>query len=131
MAAPTYTHKPIPANPGPEDNLGGQVVDANRVAVQGLGSGFVTTDISASPIVSPATLTSAVTTVTPPNGAIRMTILNNGATNPLLFSELVGMATNFSLAAGVQTTIDIGRMGAIYFKSTLGTTMQFFFSMVD
>jgi hypothetical protein len=49
----------------------------------------------------------------------------------LTFSELVGMGTSFSVANGVQVTIDIGRMGKIYFASAAGTTMQFYFSMVD
>lgn len=132
MAAPTYTRRPIPVNPGPEDNLGGQVVDGNRIAIQGLGSGIITTDISGTPITSPATIATSVTTITVPISAIRVTFSNLDATNNLLISELVGMATNFTLLPKTSQTFDIGRQGFIYLKSSAATvSCAFVFELVD
>jgi hypothetical protein len=135
MAAPTYTHKPVPINPGPEDNLGGQVVDANRIALQGVASGFITTDISASAITSPATVTtSAITTLTVPVSAIRVYITNTMTTNTdLLFvSELSALTTYDILNAGVTREYDCTRMGNIYLKGNgASITVAFAFQLVD
>lgn len=131
-AAPTYTRKPIPVTPGPQDNLGGQVVDGNRITVQGLASGIITTDISASPITSPTSLTTSVTTITCPISAIRVIISNLDATNNVLISELVGMATTFALLPKTSQAFDIGRQGFIYLKSSSGTvSCSFAFELVD
>jgi len=131
-AAPTYTRKPVPVVPGPQDNLGGQVVDGNRITVQGLASGIITTDISASPITSPTSLTTAVTTITCPISAIRVIISNLDATNNVLISELVGMSTYFTLLPKTSQQFDIGRQGFIYLKSSTGTvSCSFAFELVD
>src|SRR5579872_1566192 len=114
MAAPTYTHKPAPVSPGPEDNLGGQVADANRIAIQGLGSGFITTDITGTPVTSPVALSTSVTTLTVPISAIRVLISNLDSTNNVLVSELSGMSTYYTLLPKTSQEFDIGRQGFIY-----------------
>lgn len=138
MAAPGYTHKSTPASgagEGEQSNIGGQVMDANRVAVQGLGSGFITTDISTSAITSPATVsTSAVTTLTVPLNAIRCFITNTMTTaSDLLFvSELSAMGTYDIINAGATREYDCGRMGNIYLKgSGASITASFAFQLVD
>ena len=138
MAAPTYTHKSTPI-PGPaegqQNNLGGQVMDANRVAVQGLGSGFITTDISGTPITSPATVsTSATTTLTVPVNAIRVFITNTMTTSTdlLYVSELSSMGTYDIINAGQTREYDLGRMGNIYLKAAgASVTASFAFQLVD
>lgn len=132
MAAPTYTHKPAPLNPGPEDNLGGQVVDGNRVAVQGIASGFITTDISGSPVTSPLTLSTGVTTITVPVSAISVTISNLDATNNVLVSELVGMGAYFGIPPKTVQTFEIARQGFIYLKASASTPVcSFVFQLID
>jgi len=132
MAAPTYTHKPAPVTPGPEDNLGGQVVDANRVAIQGVASGFITTDIAASPNTSPLTLSTGVTTIVVPSSAIAVTFSNLDSTNNVLVSELVGMGTYFTLLPKTAQTFEIARQGNIYVKGSAATPIvSFIFQLVD
>lgn len=132
MAAPTYTHKPAPVNPGPEDNLGGQVVDGNRVAVQGIASGFITTDISASPVTSPLTLSTGVSTITVPVSAITVTISNLDGTNNVLVSELVGMGTYFTILPKTVQTFEIARQGNLYLKASASTPIcSFVFQLID
>jgi hypothetical protein len=138
MAAPTYTHKTPPtsgAGEGEQDNLGGQVMDANRVAIQGLGSGFITTDVSGTPITSPATVsTSAVTTITIPANAIRMFITNTMTVNTdlLYVSELSGVTTYDIINAGATREYDCGRMGNLYLKANgANVTASFAFQLVD
>lgn len=106
-------------------------MDANRVAIQGLASGIITTDVTGTPVTSPVTLSSSVTTITIPANAIRMYIANSGATNAMSFSELVGMGTSVTLNTGQSVTLDVGRMGNIYLKSTSGTSCSFYFQLVD
>ena len=132
MAAPTYTHKPAPVTPGPEDNLGGQVVDGNRVAVQGIASGFITTDISASPNTSPLTLSTGVTTITIPVSAITVTLSNIDSTNNVLVSELVGMGTYFTLLPKTSQTFEVARQGFLYLKASASTPIvSFVFQLID
>lgn len=132
MAAPTYSHKPSPVNPGPEDNLGGQAVDANRIAIQGIGSGFITTDISASPITSPTTLSTGVTTVTVPVSAISIIITNLDTTNNVLVSELVGMGATFAILPKTSVTLQLTRQGFLYLKSSASTvSCSFVFQLID
>lgn len=132
MAAPTYPHKTPAVEPGPESNLGGQVVDGNRVAIQGLGSGFVTTDVSGSPITSPATATGTVTILNVPLSAIRVIISNTDATNSLFVSELSDASTYYLLPKGATQSFDLGRQSKVYVKSSSSSTVfSFAFQIVD
>jgi hypothetical protein len=135
MAAPTYTHKTPPtagANEGEQNNLGSQVIDANRLAVQGLASGLITTDVSASPITSPQTATGTATVITIPPSAIRMLVSNTDATNNLNISELSSVTTYYAIPKGVTLSLDVGRMGLLYVKSSSSsTTWSFAFQLVD
>lgn len=135
MASPTYTHKTPPvsgAGEGEQDNLGGQVMDANRVAIQGLGSGVVTQDATASAVKSPQTATGTATTLTIPQNAIRVIFSNTDATNNLYISEASALGSYYILPKGVTQTFDVGRQGFIYVQSSsTSTAYSFAFQLVD
>lgn len=135
MANPGYTHKTPPtqgAGEGEQNNLGGQVMDANRIAVQGLGSGFVTKDATGTPVTSPATATGTPTTLNIPTNAIRVIVSNTDATNNLYVSEVSGVGNYVILPKGVVQSFDIGRQGVMYVQSSsTSTAYSFAFQIVD
>ena len=130
MATYTFTPKPAPTEPGQESNFGGLVTDGNHNAMTGTsGAGIQTTDISASPIVSPATVTTGGTTVTIPLNATQITLYPT--TEPLLISETSAYTNTFLLATATTLTIDVCRMGYIYLKGSGGSsTVNFFFTVI-
>lgn len=133
MAFYPFTTKPaINENTGLKtlSYFGNQRNDGSRVAIQGLGNGIQTTDNSATPNKSPLTLTSTVVTLTNPNNGARLTLSNTGATNPLTFSEVSGMASAFTLNPGQSITFDVGFQQLIYVASAVGTTCNFFFTLI-
>lgn len=126
----TFTQKTEIAEPQPEGYFGGLTNDANHNGMTGvLGSGMQTTDISASPIVSPATVTTGGTTVTIPVNAAQMVII--ATTEPLLISETSAYTNTFLLPVATLITIDVARMGLIYLKGSGGSaTVNFYFNIV-
>lgn len=128
----TFTQKTPPSEPGEESNFGGLVNDANHNAMTGvLGAGFQTTDATASPVGSPATVTTSGATLTVPLSAAQF-VVSCGATNGLLISETSGYTNTFLVAASTgPITIDCSRMANIYLKGSGGNaTVQFYFNMV-
>lgn len=108
-------------------NFGGSPTDGNRVPLATLGSYMQTADATASPVVSPVTVTTG-TTLTVPAQAIKVTIFSSAA---LRISEVSNAATYFVLPANIAITIDITRQGFLYLVQDSGScTVQFYFSMV-
>jgi hypothetical protein len=129
----TFTQKTPPSETsGTKDTnkFGNQQVDGARISIQGLGNGFQTTDASSTALTSPLTLTSTATTVNIPQSAIQVTLHNSGATNPLSYSEVSGMASYATLTTGQSITLDIGLQGKLYLSSASGTTCDFVFTVV-
>lgn len=124
----TFTQKVELTEPGAEDNFGGQVNDGNHNAMN-YQAGFQTTDISASAIVSPATITTGGATITVPLNAVRITFYTT--TEPLLISETSGYTNTFLLPVATLVTIDCARMANIYVKGSGGSaTVNFYFSVI-
>ncbi len=111
-------------------NFGGLVNDGNHNAMSGaIGSGIQTTDATASPVASPATVTTG-TTITVPLNATSVTIYSSAA---LRISETsTTMSTSyFAIPATTVMTIDVARMASFYLKQDSGScTVQFFFAVV-
>lgn len=128
----TFTQKPAPQEPGQEDNFGNLTQDGSHNAMTGVvGAGFQTTDITASPIVSPATVSTGGVTITVPLNAAQFVITSIG-TNPLLVSETSGYTNTFLLATTVAPlTIDCTRMANIYLKGSGGNSIvNFYFNVI-
>ena len=129
----TFTQKTPPTHPGQLNNFSGLVLDANHVGMTGaVGAGPQTVDISASPIVSPATIASnAVTTLTIPLNAVSVSLY--ATTNTVNISESSSSVSDhyFTIPTGVQIDIDIARTGLLYLKANSGSaTLSFFFKVV-
>lgn len=111
-----YNHR-VTSNAGGKSasGIGGQVMDANRVAVQGLASGFQTVDGAGTPVVSPITASATATKITLPTGAIRVIIT---ATTACTVSEDVNFGSSLALGAGVTQSFDVGRQDTVYIKGS-------------
>lgn len=132
MPTYTFTQKTPPIEPNQEDNFGGLQVDANHNAMTGvLGAGFQTTDISVSPIVSPATVTTGGTTITVPLNAAQFVITSIG-TSSLLMSETSAYTNTVLFTTSIAPiTIDCARMANIYLKGSGGSAVvNFYFNVV-
>lgn len=126
----TFTQKAEAVEPGAEDNFGGLVVDGNHNAMTGaIGAGIQTTDISASAIVSPATVTTGGTTITIPLNAVSITLYTT--TEPLLISETSAYTNTFLLPVATVVTLNVARQALLYVKGSGGSaTVNFFFQVV-
>lgn len=127
----TFTQKPQPAEPGEESNFGGAVVDGNHNFLVGVGNGFQTVDISASPLTSPLTTsTSVTTTLNVPLNAMSVTLI--AITNPIIISESSStLATGFQIPVASPITIEIGRQSIIYLRAVTGAgTCAFYFNII-
>lgn len=124
-----YTRKDSPSktNGQPSVNFGGQVMDGNRVAIQGISSGFITTDATAIPVVSPVTLSGANTILTVPANAVSITIVAGTAVASV--SEDVAFASSVTIPVGGTLTIDVARQKFVYLRGTTATS--FLFNLVD
>jgi len=127
----TFTQKTATVLPNQEDNFGGQVVDANHLAMT-FGAGPQTIDISASPVSSPATVSnSAVTTLTVPLNAVQLNLIT--ATNTVNVSEADATVASkyFTIPTAQLITIDVARISLLYLKANTGAaTLSFWFSVV-
>jgi hypothetical protein len=133
MSTYTFTQKVSPTEPGQLNNFGGLVVDGNHIGMTGTtGAGPQTVDISASPIVSPATISnSAVTTLTIPLNAVSVSFY--ATTNTVNISESKSDVSSnyFTIPTGVQIDIDVARCGLLYLKANSGSaTLSFFFKVI-
>lgn len=128
----TFTQKAQLFEPGQLSNFSGVVVDANRIAMGNQGAGPQTTDISASPLSSPQTISnSSVTTLTIPLNAIRVSFLATG--NTINISESVSAVTSkyFTIPTGVQVDVDVARCSILYLEANTGSaTLSYFFTVV-
>jgi hypothetical protein len=107
-----YTHRTATASAGKSGTgFGSQVNDANRVAVQGLASGFNTVDAAA--VASPITASATATKITLPASAARIIIT---ATTACTVSEDPAFASSVAIGVGVTLSFDVGRQDAIYIK---------------
>jgi hypothetical protein len=133
MATYTFTQKPQPVEPGQESLFGNLRNDASRNALTGVvANGVQTVDISASPIVSPATVSnSAVTTLTIPLNAVQVTFL--ATTNTVNISEAdATVATKyFTIPTGVQVVVPVALTSVLYLKANTGaSTLSFYFDII-
>lgn len=111
-----YNHRTQTATNGKSaSGFGSQVMDGNRVAIQGIASGFQTVDGAATPVVSPITASATATKITFPNGAARVVII---ATTACTMSEDVNFASSMALGAGSTFTFDVARQDAVYIKGS-------------
>lgn len=95
--------------------FGSQAMDGNRVAIQGIASGFNTVDGAGTPVTSPITASATATKITLPAGAARIAIV---ATTACTVSEDVNFASNIALGVGATFTFDVARQDAIYIKGS-------------
>lgn len=111
-----YTHRTVTAVTGKSGSgLGSQTMDANRVSIQGLASGFQTVDAAGTPVVSPITASATATKVTLPATAVRVII---AATTACTVSEDPAFASSIALALGSTFTFDVTRQDAVYIKGS-------------
>lgn len=126
-----YTRKPVPVYPGPENNFGGQVFDAQRQTLGSVESGFVTVDSSVVPLKSPQTVTvGADTIITVPIAATNVTFMTSAF--PVDISELPGHTQYATIPVGLAVQIDSARQGFIYLRGNGGSAVvSFVFGLVD
>lgn len=124
-----YIHKdsPIKTNGQPNVNFGSQVIDSNRIAIQGVASGISTVDATATPLVSPITLSATTTTLTVPANAISLTIIASTAAASV--SEDPAFASSVSVPANTSLTLNMARQKFVYLRGTTATS--FLFSIID
>lgn len=133
MSTYTFTQKTAPVEPGQENLFGNLRNDASRNALSGaVANGPQTVDISASPIVSPTTVSnSAVTTLTIPLNAVRVNFLVT--TNTVNISESNSAVTDhyFTIPTGVQVSVDVALTKVLYLEANVGSaTVSFYFDIV-
>ena len=122
-----YTHRTVTLAGGKSGSgLGSQVMDANRVAVQGLGSGFQTVDAAGTPVVSPITASATATKITLPTAAVRIIIT---ATTACTVSEDPAFGSSLALGVGVTQSFDVARQDAVYIKGS--GAVSFAIQLVD
>jgi len=127
----TFVQKAPAVEPGQESLFGNMVNDGSHNAML-IGAGPQTVDISASPIVSPATISNTgVTTLTVPLNAAQVSFL--ATSNSVNISESDDtVATNyFTIPTGTQVTVDVTRVSKLYLKANAGSaTLSFYFNVV-
>jgi len=101
--------------------------DNNRVPIM-TGSGILTSDATGTPQTSPLTINATVTTIVVPTNAAEMVVQCNA---DLKISEAVGMATYFTLSAGVALALPLSATDTIYLSTVSGAgILQFYFVKV-
>lgn len=133
MSTYTFTQKVAPTEPGQESLFGNLRNDASRNALTGVvANGPQTVDISASPIVSPATVSnSAVTTLTIPLNAVQVNFL--AITNTINVSEADATVASkyFTIPTGVQITVPVALTKVLYLEANTGSaTLSFWFDII-
>jgi hypothetical protein len=133
MAQFTFATKPAPQEPGQLNNFGNLSVDASHNPLAGVtGSGIQTVDISATPVVSPATVSNTVTTtLSIPLNAAQVTLL--AATNGVNVSESdPNVATSYAaIPVGIPVTLDCTRLAKLFLKgNTAASTLSFWFTII-
>jgi len=127
----TFTQKTPAIEPGQESNFGSLVVEGSHNVMQ-VGGGPQTVDISAVPVVSPASvLSTSVTVLTVPLNAIQVNFF--ALTNTVNISESSAtVATNyFTIPAGIMVTVDVARTAKLYLQANTGTSvLSFWFNVV-
>ena len=110
------------------NNFGGLRSDGNRVSMTGaLGNTIATQDATATPIVSPVTVTTTQTLLVPVN-AVQCSIVST--TNVVQISEDSTQGAFFTIPAGTIYTIDCANMSQIYLKVALSTVVNFIFKLI-
>lgn len=133
MSTYTFSQKAAAVEPGSESLFGGLRNDGNHNAMTGVtGNGPQTVDISASPIVSPATISNtAVTTLTIPLNATSVNFL--ATTNTVNISESNSSVADhyFTIPTGTQISVDVALTSVLYLKANVGSaTLSFWFEVV-
>ncbi len=128
MPAPTYTFATKTPPTSGSSNFGNLPVDGSHNTMTGyMGSGIQTQDSTASPVTSPATVTTG-TTLTVPINASAIVLYTSAA---LRVSELSTTTGYFVVPAANSIEIDVARMGSIYLKQDSGScTVQFYFIVI-
>jgi hypothetical protein len=101
--------------------------DGSSNSVQ-IGSSFKTSDATASPLTSPATLTGSVQTITIPDNAVEFIV--NPTTNSLKVSELSNLTYYDVVAKGTKESIPCAKMQYIYIQGTASDTLNFRFTLI-
>lgn len=119
----------------PPNNLGGLIVDANRVALTGaIGSGIQTYDATGTPVKSPNSAgLAAGLTINVPQDAIQMVChCSGGAGAQIQVSEDAAFASYTKISNGDgPVTYDVARQSKIYFKTDAGSpTLSFHFILI-
>lgn len=125
----TFTEK-VPSN---TTNFAGVVNDGNHAAMNGVvGSGPQTSDATATPVVSPVSVSNAaVTTLKVPLNAVSLYIL--ATTNSVNVSEADATVTTkyFTVPTGIPVSIDVARTSVLYLQANTGaSTVSFYFNIV-
>lgn len=132
MSTYTFIPKAAPLEPGQESLFGNLRNDGSRNAMGTVANGPQTIDISASPIVSPATVSNTVvTTLTVPLNAIRVNFLPT--TNTVNVSESTSAVTSnyLTIPVGITTSLDVALTSVLYLKANTGaSTLSFWFDII-
>jgi hypothetical protein len=108
-------------------NQGSMFRDKNRVNIP-VGSGFVTADVTGTPITSPKSLTTtAVFTIVVPDNAVLMTVVCGAA---IRVSEVVGMGQYDVVAANTKEVFQVSKMQNIYVCNDSTGTNNLYFKFV-
>lgn len=106
-------------------------VDGAHQVLQGIiGSGFQTQDATATPLVSPLSVSTAIT-LNVPDSAAEFNVLVTTA--PLLVSESKSdVSTNYvSVPTGMLITFDVAKLSKLYLKGSGGTAVvSFWFNII-
>jgi hypothetical protein len=102
--------------------LGSLSKDDNMTAVQ-TGNSFTTTDVTGTPVTSPASYTNATTTITIPDGAVEMIIM---PTTDLRISELSNVAAYDLIKANTKESIPVARMSTLYITRDASSGSAYF-----
>lgn len=134
--ASTYTFTPKPAlqeSSGQLSYFAGQINDGNRIAIQSVGAGPQTVDISGTPVTSPIAFPSAsVTTLTTPLNAAFLTLTPLANSINVSESDPNVAGNYFTVAAGQSVTIGVTRTAKLYIKANTGaaTGSTFFYAVI-
>lgn len=107
--------------------ISSMIKDENGISVQ-IGNGFKTVDASASPKLSPITLTGGVQSIQIPEGAVEIILMPT--TNDLAVTEDPLDASYDLVLKSSKESFPCARMPAIYVQGTTGDTLYFRFTIV-
>src|SRR5574343_1046465 len=127
----TTTYPFATKTPGNNRTFNNLPIDGTRNAMTGmLGNGPMTTDISGSPVVSPASISNAgVTTINIPASAAQISFIASGNTVNVSESDNTVATRYVTLPIGLVVTMDVAKCATLYLKANAGVaTLSFWFN---